>query len=186
MYLIKKGCANMLKIWLGNLGKYNEGELVGDWFELPIDDIEEALASIGVSDEPDENGNIYEEYHICDYETNIEGLTVDRYDSLQRLNEIAETLEDIEAKNDLNCFNAILEALGSNRFEEALEYYESGRYIYYGDVEPDDYGREMLFSCASIPDWLESELDNYFDFEAYGESLLYDFTNTSTGYILLQ
>ena len=25
----------MLKIWIGNLGKYNEGELVGDWIDLP-------------------------------------------------------------------------------------------------------------------------------------------------------
>ncbi len=25
----------MLNVWVGNLGKYNEGELVGDWLELP-------------------------------------------------------------------------------------------------------------------------------------------------------
>ena len=176
----------MLKVWVGNLGKYNEGELVGKWLDLPCDDIEEELLSIGVSDEPDENGNMYEECHICDYETDVEGLTVDRYDSLTRLNEIAETLEDIENNNGLDCFSAIMEALGGSRFEEALDYYKNGSYIYLGEVDADDYGREMLFSCANIPDWLESELDNYFDFEAYGESLLYDFTNTDTGYILLQ
>ena len=26
----------MLNVWIGNLGKYNEGELVGEWLELPV------------------------------------------------------------------------------------------------------------------------------------------------------
>ena len=26
----------MLNVWIGNLGKYNEGELVGDWLNLPV------------------------------------------------------------------------------------------------------------------------------------------------------
>lgn len=176
----------MLKVWISNLGKYNEGFLVGKWLELPCDDIEAELKSIGVSNEPDANGNYYEEYHICDYETNVQGLTVDRYDSLTELNELAERLAEIENNNDLDCFSAILEAYGLGRFKEALEIYNRGNYIYLGDVEAGDYGREMLFSCADIPKWLESDLDNYFDFKAYGESLLFDFTNTSTGYILLQ
>ena len=50
-----------MKIYLTNLGKYNEGELVGKWFELPILDINEALLEIGV-----ENGTPYEEFFITD------------------------------------------------------------------------------------------------------------------------
>ena len=26
-----------MRVYVANLGKYNEGELVGDWFEPPID-----------------------------------------------------------------------------------------------------------------------------------------------------
>ena len=26
----------MLNVWIGNLGKYNEGELVGEWLKLPV------------------------------------------------------------------------------------------------------------------------------------------------------
>ena len=26
----------MLNVWIGNLGKYNEGELIGEWLELPV------------------------------------------------------------------------------------------------------------------------------------------------------
>lgn len=43
-----------------NLGKYNEGELVGVWFIFFID-FEEVKEKIGLNDE-------YEEYVIYDYE----------------------------------------------------------------------------------------------------------------------
>ena len=33
-----------MRVYIANLGKYNEGELVGDWFSFPID--EEELRSV--------------------------------------------------------------------------------------------------------------------------------------------
>ena len=38
----------MLKIYIANLGKYNEGELVGKWVELPCEDLDEVLKEIEV------------------------------------------------------------------------------------------------------------------------------------------
>ena len=38
----------MLKIYIANLGKYNEGELVGKWVELPCEDLDEVLKEIKV------------------------------------------------------------------------------------------------------------------------------------------
>lgn len=52
----------MFKIFLTNLGKYNEGLLIGKWVELPCDNLEEELEAIGVGKVP------YEEYFITDYE----------------------------------------------------------------------------------------------------------------------
>lgn len=46
----------MLKIYIANLGKYNEGELVGKWVELPCEDLDEVLKEIEVVD-----GTAYEE-----------------------------------------------------------------------------------------------------------------------------
>ena len=40
----------MLKIYIANLGKYNEGELVGKWVELPCEDLDEVLKEIEVVD----------------------------------------------------------------------------------------------------------------------------------------
>ena len=43
-----------MQVYIANLGKYNEGELVGAWFTFPID-FEEVKEKIGLNDE-------YEEY----------------------------------------------------------------------------------------------------------------------------
>ena len=47
-----------MQVYIANLGKYNEGELVGAWFTFPID-FEEVKEKIGLNDE-------YEEYAIHD------------------------------------------------------------------------------------------------------------------------
>ena len=57
-----------MQVYIANLGKYNEGELVGAWFTFPID-FEEVKEKIGLNDE-------YEEYAIHDYEL---PFTVDEY-----------------------------------------------------------------------------------------------------------
>ena len=46
-----------------NLGKYNEGELVGEWVEFPItnEEMQEVFKRIGI-------GGRYEEWFITDYE----------------------------------------------------------------------------------------------------------------------
>ena len=64
-----------MQVYIANLGKYNEGELVGAWFTFPID-FEEVKEKIGLNDE-------YEEYAIHDYEL---PFTVDEYTSIGELN----------------------------------------------------------------------------------------------------
>ena len=48
-----------ISVWVGNLGKYNEGELVGEWFSMPCADFdeewEELMEAIGI------DGKRYEE-----------------------------------------------------------------------------------------------------------------------------
>lgn len=80
---------NEIRIALTNLGKYNEGELVFTWLELPAseDEINEAMDEIGV-----EPGGEYEEYFITDFEAPFD---IEEYASIDRLNDLAETLSDI-------------------------------------------------------------------------------------------
>ena len=42
----------MLRIYLTNLGKYNEGQLVGEWVELPVteEELEKVFERIGINE----------------------------------------------------------------------------------------------------------------------------------------
>ena len=53
----------MFNVFITNLGKYNEGELIGKWLSLPCDDIVAELEEIGVVAD-----SLYEEYFITDYQ----------------------------------------------------------------------------------------------------------------------
>ena len=71
--------------YIANLGKYNEGELVGDWFSFPLD--EEVIAErIGLNAE-------YEEYAIHD--TDNFPMEISEYTSIEELNRIYEQLEEL-------------------------------------------------------------------------------------------
>ena len=64
----------MLKVFITNLGKYNEGELVGKWVELPVydDELAEILDEIQICHDDvkyyNSVGAPYEEIFITDYE----------------------------------------------------------------------------------------------------------------------
>lgn len=77
----------MIEICLTNLGKYNEGELIYSRLVLPAttEEICAAYDEIEVAD-----GTMYEEAFISDYETDINGLSISEYASIDDLNELAE------------------------------------------------------------------------------------------------
>ena len=161
----------MLRIYLTNLGKYNEGQLIGEWVELPYTDneLEAAKERIGISDKPDKNGNFYEEYFITDYETDICGLKVGEYDNLDDLNELAETLDNLD-EYDLEIVNAMISEGYS--LEDALEKKEDC--IVYSDCEDMEavameYAEETGL-LSSIPENLRS----YIDFEAFGRDMSFE------------
>lgn len=164
-----------LKIYLTNLGKYNEGELVGEWVELPVDEdeLEEVFKRIGISDEPDADGRIYEEYFITDYESDIDGLTVDEYESLDRLNEIAEAIENLDDW-DLQIFKNAVEA----GYEDAddIENFDPDRYrLYEGVYDDESLGEYIIDELYGGVDGLsEEELERHFDYEAYGRDCTFD------------
>lgn len=79
-----------IRIALTNLGKYNEGELLYTWLELPAtdDEIAEAFAEIKVAP-----NTRYEEHFITDYEA---PFSISEYESITNLNEMAEQLDAVD------------------------------------------------------------------------------------------
>ena len=83
----------VFRAYVTNLGKYNEGHLVGEWVDFPVtheemgvkEAVSEMLCRIGV------DGVLYEEYFITDYDCEIEGLTdcLGEYENLLLLHYLA-------------------------------------------------------------------------------------------------
>ena len=71
-----------MRVYIANLGKYNEGELVGDWFSFPIDE-EDVSERIGLN-------SYYEEYAVHD--TDSFPIEIGEYISIQELNEMYEMI----------------------------------------------------------------------------------------------
>lgn len=59
-----------------NLGKYNEGELVGEWVHFPTteEEMKKVFERIGIGSK-DEFGQVYEEWFITDYDCSIHGVS---------------------------------------------------------------------------------------------------------------
>lgn len=147
-----------IKIYVANLGKYNEGELVGEWFTLPAD-IEEIEEAIGINEE-------YEEMAIHDYEAPFK---IHEYDNINDLNGIAEEIDSLESYQ-LDDLEIILES-GRFGIEEALEKLHSGDYRIYRNCDNmGDVAEQWLDETGGlhgVPDHLR----NYIDFQSYGEDM---------------
>lgn len=71
-----------MRVYIANLGKYNEGYLVGDWFSFLIDE-EDVAERIGLNER-------YEEYAVHDTENFP--IEIGEYISIQELNEMYEMI----------------------------------------------------------------------------------------------
>lgn len=146
-----------MRIYIANLGKYNEGELVGAWFTPPID-FDEVKERIGLNDE-------YEEYAIHDYELPFE---IDEYTSIEEINRLCGLAEELEGTPIAEVVREVQQAF-FNSFEEMVGHVED--ILCYPDC--DDmrdvayYLIEEIGALGEIP----SQLQNYIDYEAYGRDL---------------
>lgn len=164
------------QVFITNLSKYNEGELVGKWLDLPCDNLEAELASIGVIE-----GSSYEEYFITDWCNDFlfEGGEFDR---LEDLNELAEELLSIEDAWDYEALQAIDEAYGGNLYD-AISIYNQGRYTFYRSCDSlVDLAYEIVDECYDLPEVAQ----RYFDYEAFARDLGFeDYYETAYGVIHL-
>lgn len=149
----------MLKIFISNLRKYNEGQIIGEWVSLPCEGLEEVLGKIS------NNGN--DELFISDYETDLSSLKIGEYEDILQLNEIAEEIKGMY-DDEIIALQAYLEEYN---MEQALEEVRQGNYrIYYNCDNMEDVACQVVNDCGLL-DGAPEELKVYFDYEAYGRDL---------------
>lgn len=174
--------------YITNLGKYNEGELVGEWVKFPTtyEEMQKVFERIGIGKE-DEFGNVYEEWFITDYDCYVDGLhdILGEYESLDELNYLANSIEAMD-KNDFARFEAAIGVSDySNSVKDLINLTENlDKYDIYPDVhDHDDLGRMYIdeYGAMEVPDHLK----NYIDYEAYGRDIALDENGhfTDQGYV---
>lgn len=151
-----------MKIYLTNLGKYNEGELVGEWVEFPVSqgELQEVFDHIGINEE-------YEEYFITDYECDL--YEVGEYENIDKLNDIAERIKKLGGEGR-NVVKALIQKLDYT-LDEAIEKVNNGDYrIYYDCDDMEDVAYQVVEECGyleNVPD----DVARYFDYESFGREL---------------
>ncbi len=146
-----------MQVYIANLGKYNEGELVGAWFTPPID-MEEVKERIGLNGE-------YEEYAIHDYELLFE---VDEYTPISEINRLCEMVAELEGSP---LYDALSDVQGYwfNSLEELLENQDD--IIYYPDCDDMEDVARYLIEETGVLGEVPSNLQNYIDYQAFGRDL---------------
>lgn len=152
----------MMNIYLTNLGKYNEGELVGEWVQLPISDeeLQEVFKRIGINEE-------YEEYFITDYECDF--YEIGEYESISTLNEMAEKFDNLDEEQE-QVVKVLMSECGYD-LDDAIEKAESGDYRIYTDCND---MTDVAYAVVEECDYLRNVPENvarYFDYEAFGRDL---------------
>ena len=156
-----------MKIFITNLGRYNEGYLVGKWVKLPVceDVLDKVLKEIGIDE-------YYEEYFITDYENEIIGLgdVISEYSSVQALNELAQRLEDL-SDDEADKLGAVLEYEACRSVSEVLELLDKlDEFDLLTDVTDDEelgYYYAEEYCCIDIPEYIQP----YFDYEKFGRDV---------------
>ncbi len=155
--------------YITNLGKYNEGALVGEYLKFPTttEEVQALLKRIGI------DGVRYEEIFITDYDGDMPELYANfgEYESIDELNYLAALLSEMD-ESDLEKFEAVLdtgEYSGSVKelinLTQNLDCFE----FYSGITSEEELGRMYIqeFDAIQVPE----HLIDYIDYEAYGRDV---------------
>ena len=160
---------SLLEAYITNLGKYNEGELVGETLKFPTSpqEVQALLKPIGV------DGIRYEEFFITSFDGDVLGLYdyLSEYENLDELNHLACLLSELD-QGELEKFEAVIDS-GEHTSSVAdlinltqnLDCYE----LHPGVDDEETLGRLYVDDMETlvVPDHIKP----YFDYEAYGRDV---------------
>ena len=174
--------------FITNLGKYNEGELVGEWVKFPTtaEELKKVFDRIGIG-QKDDFGQPYEEWFITDYDCYVGALydKLGEYENLDELNYLASKLDEM-GEGEYAQFQAAMEVGDhSGNLQEIINLTDNlDCYDLYPSIQDyDDLGRYYIeeLDAMQVPEHLR----NYIDYEAYGRDMAMDESGdfTDLGYV---
>lgn len=144
-----------MRVYIANLGKYVEGQLVGAWFTPPID-FDDMRSKIGLND-------YYGEYAIHDYELPFE---VDEYTSIEEINYLCGLVEELP-EPICSVVEDLIPVYGG--LENLVEHADD--IIYYSNCDSiSDLAYYLIDECSAFGEIPEA-IQPYIDYEAYARDL---------------
>ena len=164
--------------FITNLGKYNEGSLVGEWVKFPTtaEEMQKVFERIGIGSK-DDFGQPYEEWFITDYDCPDEviGKVLGEYESLSELNYLAGQIMELRESDDF--WQAVLD-LGENTgsVQELINLTENlDCFDYLPGVRSDyDLGYYWIEESGCYDTSNLGALANYIDYESFGRDIRYE------------
>lgn len=155
------------RVWIGSLGSYNAGRLIGEWVEVSDnpDELREHIARVVAKGEGGE--------HFFADRENLPGY-FGEYSSPESLSEYVEELERADLDGIPGCvFRAVCDDHGQTVDPDRIHIYGDGEVRDGEDValalcESCGGFAEMVGAGKDLPDTVET----YFDWDKYGRDLL--------------
>ena len=159
----------VFEAYITNLGKYAEGQLMGETLKFPAttEEVQSLLKNIGV------DGVRYEEFFITAFDGDVMGLYdyLTEYENLDELNHLAHLISELDS-DEIETLEAVLNK-GDHTSSVAdiinlvhnLDCYE----LHPGVTDDETLGRIYVedMELLDVPD----NVLPYFDFEAYGRDM---------------
>ena len=157
-----------MRVYITDLEAYNNGHLVGSWYELPMSQEELAQAiqnELQKGQKVCQHTHNHEEYFISDFECDY--MKIGEYDNIDALNEIAQKMEEI-GKNEKIAVQLMLENYIVNSIDEAIENLDN--MICTGESKMEDIAYNYIEEIGVLQSMPEN-LQGYFDYEALGRDM---------------
>ena len=161
--------SSLFEAYITNLGKYNEGRIVGETLKFPAttEEVQSLLKNIGV------DGVRYEEFFITAFDGDVMGLYdyLTEYENLDELNHLAHLISELDSDEIETLEAALNEGDHTSSVEDIinlvhnLDCYD----LHPGVTDDETLGRIYVedMELLDVPD----NVLPYFDFEAYGRDM---------------
>lgn len=177
--------------FITNLGKYNEGSLVGEWVKFPTtaEEMQNVFDRIGLG-QRDDFGCPYEELFITDYDCYVTGVCrgFGEYENLDELNYLAARLDEM-SDYDFKLFEAVVEAGDcGDSVKDLINLMDNlDSYMVFSNVANDyDLGYYYIEESGCYDTDKLGALSRYIDYESFGRDVRFEEGGcfTSAGYVL--
>jgi antirestriction protein len=151
-----------MQVYITDLEAYNNGHLVGRWYELPMseDDLQNAINAVLKDGQVVcEDTHAHEEYFITDYECDY--MKIGEFDSLYTLNAVAQMVSDLD-EHQIKTIKVLMDAGIAQNVEDAIEKIDD--IFCTGETSMEDIVYNYIHETGALQAMPEN-LQFYFDYE---------------------